>query len=258
MSAIGLVIAIALPIALVLFGLVIFGRRQQVKEEKKGQAKVVRRSADDLLESLEFLMLVDNHKEVQQAVLDRVEYLYSLYIETLPAGDAGASDGVFDPEPYRARIEAGRGSRRILKSDRELRLARSHFGRILKALSAMAKKKVISETAMLEYRRYLRLTLMEKEVDTYTAQGDVAAGRGDVVTAGNYYKAAKKLLIEFDLQYPEKNEKIRGLSKRTSSLYNGGDAHKEDSLANALSRDEERDKPNEYGIPNNPEEKRRY
>lgn len=257
MSAIGLVVAIALPVALALFGLVILGRRQQAVESRRAQARVIRQSADDLLEALEFLILVDNFKEVQLVVLERVEHLYALYQESLPASDADASGGpVFEGDPYRARIEAGRGSRRVFKSDREMRLARRQFGRVLKALSVMVKKRVISETAMLEYRRYLRLTLMEKEVDTYTAQGDLAAGRGDIITATNYYKAAKKLLIEFDLQYPEKNERIRMLSQRTASLYNGGSEH-EDNLSKALSKEvkPERDA---FGIPINPIDKRKF
>ncbi|WP_430461987.1 hypothetical protein ACQUQU_04115 [Thalassolituus sp. LLYu03] len=257
MSAIGLVIAIALPVALALFGLVFAGRKQQAKDSQRAQARLVRQSADDLLEALEFLILVDNFKEVQFVILDRVDHLYGLYQEGLPKGDSDAS-GVpfFDPEPYRGKIEAGKGSRRIFKSDRELRLARRMFGRVLKTLAVLVKKKVISETAMLEYRRYLRLTLLEREVDTYTAQGDVAAGRGDVITATNYYKAAKKLLIEFDLQYPEKNERIRALSSRTASLYNGGQ-EREDNLAKALSKEAEPET-DVFGIPSNPTEKRKY
>ena len=257
MSAIGLIIALAMPVALVLFGLVWMGRRQQAKDAQRAQARIVRQTADDLLEALEFLILVDNFKEVQLVILERVEHLYSLYQEALPKADQEENGTVFfDPEPYRTRIEAGKGNRRLFKSDRELRLARRQFGRILKALTLMVKKKVISETAMLEYRRYLRLTLLEKEVDTYTAQGDVAGGRGDLVTATNYYKAAKKLLIEFDLQYPEKNERIRELASRTAALYNGGGVQ-EDNLSKALSKEADAEK-DPFGIPSNPTEKRKY
>lgn len=257
MSAIGLVIAIALPVALLLFGLVVLGRRQQGREQQRTQARLIRQTADDLLEALEYLMQLDNFKEVQLVVLDRVEHLYSLYQESLPKGDPHREEeAIFDPEPYKARIEHGKGNRKVLKSDREIRIARRQVSRILKALNVMARKKVISETAMLEYRRYLRLTLLEREVDTYTAQGDIAAGRGDVITATNYYKAAKKLLIEFDLQYPEKNERIRKLSRRTASLYDGGKEH-EDNLAKELSRESEADK-GVFGIPANPTEKRKF
>ena len=240
-----------------MFGLVYAGRRQQAKLQQRGHARKIRESADDLLEALEFLIRLDNFKEVQHVILDRVVYLYDLYHENLPPGDAQNDGGPeLNVDMYRQRIEKGKGNRRVLKSDREIRLAQRMISRALKALAAMVKKKVISETAMLEYRRYLRLTLLEREVDTYTAQGDVAAGRGDVVTATNYYKAAKKLLIEFDMQYPEKNDRIRSLTERTASLYSGGNAH-EDTLSKELSRENEDDH-DAFGIPANPTEKRKF
>lgn len=250
MSAIGLVIAIALPISLVLLGLVFMGRRQAEQHQKHQQARAIRQSADDLLEALEFLIQIDNFKELQLVLLDRVQGLYLTYVQHLPKKEAQTVGDAFDPAPYHEQIEAGKGNRRVLKSDREIRYAKQQFSRILKSMSPMVKRKTISETAMMEYRRYLRLTLLEREVDTYTAQGDVAAHRGDVVTAGSYFKAAKKLLIEFDLQYPEKNERIRSLSKRTAALYNG-ETETLSNLANELSR-EAQPTQDEFGIPSDP------
>ncbi|MCD8523740.1 MAG: hypothetical protein LRY72_15955 [Saccharospirillaceae bacterium] len=260
MSAIGLIVAIALPVALILFGLVMAGRRQQAQQAQRLQARTIKQGADDLLEALEFLILVDNFKEVQLAILERIAQLYVVYYEALPKKDSadGSVEALFDAEHYRRKIEEGKGNRRVLKSDREIRFARRQFGRILKALNVMVRKRLISETAMMEYRRYLRLTLLEREVDTYTAQGDLAAERGDVITATNYYKAAKKLLIEFDMQYPEKNQRIRDLTERTASLYSGGEK-KEGNLAQALSK-ESKDEQDPFGIPTNPvvSEKRKF
>lgn len=250
MSAIGLVIAIALPIALVLLGLVFAGRKQQAEFKQRSQARSIKTAAEDLLEALEFLMLVDNFKEVQLVVLDRVGYFYQRYQESLPKKDQQTVSHDFNKEQYQQRIETGSSVRKVLKSDREIRYAKQQFSRILKSLGPMVKQKLISETAMMEYRRYLRMTLLDREVDTYTAQGDVAAKRGDIVTASNYYKAAKKLLIEFDIQYPEKNDKIRDLSSRTSSLYNGGD-EPQDHLSKALSKEEAKNQ-NDFGIPSDP------
>jgi len=257
MSALALVFAIALPVALVLFGLVWAGRRQQENIEQRGHARKIRESADELMEALEFLIRLDNFKEVQHVVLDRIVYLYDLYHQALPKTDPEHNgEPLIDVEAYRKRIETSKSEKRVLKSDREIRHAKRMIGLILKALVTMSKKKVISETAMMEYRRYLRLTLLEREVDTFTAQGDVAAGRKDVITATGYYKAAKKLLIEFDMQYPEKNERIRMLSARTASLYEGGTEH-EDTLARELSKQSEHDH-DPYGIPADPTEKRKF
>lgn len=250
MSAIGLVVAIALPIMLVLFGLVIAGRRQQAEYQKRAQARAIKTAAEDLLEALEFLIMVDNFKEVQLVVLERVAYFYQRYRESLPKKDAAAADE-FHSEQYQQKIEAGNSVRKVLKSDREIRYAKQQFSRVLKALGPMVKQKQISETAMMEYRRYLRMTLLEREVDTYTAQGDVAAKRSDVVTATNYYKAAKKLLIEFDLQYPEKNDRIRDLTQRAAALYNG-ETKVEDTLSQELSKESAKDESNQFGIPSDP------
>ena len=95
--------------------------------------------------------------------------------------------------------------------------------------------------------------MLEREVDTYTAQGDVAGQRGDVLTASNYYKAAKKLLIEFDLQYPEKTERIRELAQRTAALYNSKDnVNSNDALSRALSKEEAAEASGQFGIPADP------
>jgi hypothetical protein len=263
MSALGLIIAIALPVALLLTGVVFYGRHQQRLQAKRLQASLIRAKADELREALEFLILVDDFRDLQRVVLERVEQLYRLYEDTLPKtpGDAGVDDASTetsgtDTEALRARIDANPEIRTVLKSDREIRLAKQQFSRILKTLGAMTRQKQISDTNLAEYRRYLRLTLLEREVDTYTAQGDVAAERGDVVTAGGYYKAARKLLIEFDMQYPEKNERIRMLAQRTSALYNGG-IIKEDMLSRALSREADVAK-DPHGIPLDPVEKRKF
>lgn len=266
MSALGLIIALALPVALVLSGFVYYGRHQQKQQAQRLQAALIRSKADELKEALELLVLIDNNRELQRVVLERLEHLYHLADDALPpavraeqqeaeamAADSSAGTTV---ESLRDKIDANGEVRPVLKSDREINFAKQQFSRILKSLSAMKRQRIISETTMTEYRRYLRLTLLEREVDTYIAQGDLAAERGDVASAGGYYKAAKKLLIECDIQYPEKNERIRDLSHRSSVLYNGG-VIKEDKLSRALAKEAE-PSVDSHGIPLDPNEKRKY
>ena len=54
--------------------------------------------------------------------------------------------------------------------------------------------------------------MLEMELDSFVAQGDVAAQRSVVTKASSYYKAARKQLVDFNMQYPEKNNCIRELS----------------------------------------------
>ena len=260
MSAIGLVVAIAIPISLLMLGAVLYTRKVQKEQVSATQARAVRQKADDYIEALEFLILVDNHKDIQRLVLERVIDMHGRADAMMPAA-ARKDLQPFDPQPYHERIDADHAPRKVLKSDRELRYGRRQFSLVLRMLAAMVKKRTISETAMVEYRRYLKMTLLEREVDTYTAQGDVAAQRGDVVTAANYYKAARKLLIEFDMQFPEKNARIRDIAEKTAALYRGEGEEPDsanDALSKALSK-EEAGNTNEFGMSSDPSaQKKRF
>ncbi|MEC9410346.1 MAG: hypothetical protein VYD52_07830, partial [Pseudomonadota bacterium] len=128
MSAIGLVLAIAVPLTLLMLGAVVYNRSLQKKQAKQNQARLIRQKAGDLLEALEYLMLVDNHREIQGAILERVKELYAL-----AASQAGAEagEGEFDPEPYDQKIKADGPCRKVLKSDRELKYGRRQFSMVL-------------------------------------------------------------------------------------------------------------------------------
>lgn len=254
MSAIGLVVAIALPISLVMFGLVLLGRRQQIELKQRAQARAIKQALEDLLEALEFLIKVDNRKDIQFSVLERIEQLVDNYHAALPKKDQMNMRYELDSENYRQQIEHKKAGHWALKSDREIRFARRQVSLVLKSLKAMVSQKLVSHAAMSEYHRHLRITLLEKEVETYTAQGDEAASHHDVLTARNYYRAAKKLLIEFDIKYPKKNEQIRQLSQRAAALY-GEDSNskKGGALTRALEEEESREQADEYGLPASPD-----
>ena len=148
------------------------------------------------------------------------------------------------------KVKQGGKKKRLLKSDREIRYAKKQFSKILKSFGPMIKNKTASESTILEFRRYLRIYILEMEVDSLTAQGDVSAERDDVTTASSFYKAARKILIDFNMQYPEKNQRIKELAKKSASLFNGGQ-EEEGSLAKELSKETESDK-DEHGFPSDP------
>lgn len=255
MSALGLIIGIALPIALILVGVVAWGRRKQNQQNLRMRSRVIRDKAEELQDTLEFLIRFDDFRDIQFVLLDRVDYLHQLAIEQLPAQEKEQIE-LFDKEHWREKIEATGDKRSSLANDREIRLAKQEFSRALKALGAMVKQKQLSQTALEEYRRHLKLLLLDREVNTYQDQGDLAAERGDLVSAGNYYKAARKLLVECEMQFPEKNDRIRDLTQRSSALFNGG-VKKEDKLANSMAKEEQEAEPDAHGLgPEGPEKKK--
>ena len=248
MSSIGLVISIAVPILILLAIAVFVSKQQQKKISQRGQARAVKEFIAELAEALEFLVKVDNQKEIQELVFARIKQLNVRYVGSLPKNERAGASAV-ELDALQKQLAAGGKKKRVLKSDREIRYAKKQFSKVLKSFGPMIKNKTASEATILEFRRYLRISILEMEVDSFSAQGDVAAQRGDVTTASGYYKAARKILIDFNMQYPEKNQRIKALAKKTASLFNGGQSD-EGSLANELSKEEpEKD---EHGFPADP------
>lgn len=249
MSSIGLVVSIAVPVLLILLIAVIVSRRQQKNVAQRGQARVVKDFIGELTEALEFLIKVDNQSEIQNLVFERIKQLNERYVNALPKKEREGANAV-DLEQLQQRVSSGGKKKRVLKSDREIRYAKKQFSKILKSFGPMVKNKTASQATIMEFRRYLRISILEMEVDSFTAQGDVAAQRGDVTTASGYYKTARKILIDFNMQYPEKNQKIKALAKKSAALFNGGE-EEEGSLAKELSKEAEPDK-DEHGFPADP------
>jgi hypothetical protein len=250
MSSIGLVISIAVPILILLVIAVFVSKRQQKAMGQRSKSRAVKEFVGELAEALEFLAKVDNQKEIQELVLSRIKQLNERYVASLPKQEQGGASAV-DLDNLQAAVEAGGKKKRILKSDREIRYAKKQFAKILKSFGPMIKNKTASEATILEFRRYLRISILEMEVDSFTAQGDVAAQRGDVTTASGYFKAARKILIDFSMQYPEKNLRIKALANKSAALFNGGKEEGEGSLAKELSKEADSDK-DEHGFPNDP------
>jgi hypothetical protein len=249
MSSIGLVIALAVPILLLLSIMVFVSKRQQKAAMQRGQARKVKEFAVDLSEALEFLLKVDNHKEIQGLILERIRQLNDTYLSALPKKEReGAS--IIDLENLGNKVKVGGKKKKILKSDREISYAKKQFSKILKSFGPLIKNKTASESTVLEFKRYLRISILEMEVDSFTAQGDLAAQRGDITTASGYYKAARRLLIDFKLQYTEKNNRVRELAKKSAALFNGGE-EEGGSLAKELTKESEADV-DENGFSKNP------
>jgi hypothetical protein len=249
MSSIGLVIAIAVPILVLLMIAVVVSRRQQKNRVQQGQSRAIKDFINELSEALEFLVKVDNQIEIQKLVLQRIKQLNERYVLSLPKKEQSGVSAV-DIVELEQQISTGGHKKRLLKSDREIRYAKRQFAMVLKSFGPLLKNKTVSEATILEFRRYLRISILEMEVDSFTAQGDVAAQRGDVTTASGYYKASRKLLIDFNMQYPEKNQRIRDLAKKTASLFNGG-AEEEVGLAKELTKESLPEK-DEHGFPVDP------
>ncbi|WP_028294381.1 hypothetical protein [Oceanobacter kriegii] len=260
MSAIALVIAIALPIASIMAGMVYYGRNQQKKQSQRIQTRLIINKTAELREAVELLLNIDQGREIPPLIIDRVEELIQKAHEIWPGPKEKDEEDPFpeiDFDELRQRVDAeDREVRELFNSDREINYAKRQVAVVMQSLTSMVKRRVITKGNLDEYRRYLKLLMLKREVETFSHQGDLAADGGDVMSAGNYYKAARKMLIESDLTFPEKNDKIRELAQRNTALFNGGVA-KQDKLSQAMESETPEEDP--HGIPNGDEDaKRKY
>ena len=247
MATAGWIFMVTIPLALLMLAGMMYNHHLQAREQNKAQARVIRQKAYSLLEALEYLIQVDNHKDIQKLILKRISTLYARADEL---AEATSTQDRFDPAPVLEKIESSGSIRTVMQGDQELRYLRRQFSTVLKMLVPMVRAKEISQNAMQEYRNYLKITLLQREVGTYIRQGDQASEKDNVATASNYFKAAKKRLMEFDVQFPEKAELIKEVSEKSANLFRAeqpADTSDDDNLSRQLA--EEEPAVNEFGIP---------
>lgn len=242
MSELTFVVAISIPLMGALFALVLFTRYQQRTLLRRQQAELIRLKADTLLDAFNFLVKVDNEKELQHTVIDRLDYLYGCYYKTLPPKDAVNMDTIFNRDVCQNMVESIAGDIRVLKCDREIQFAKRQFSTILRGLTPMIKQGVLATGTLEEYRRYLTMILLEREVDTLIAYGETSAQSGDISGASEYFKTARTKTYKFDSRYPKKEERLNIIQEHLDKLYAGDrmrDAELAKELADAKAKNDE-------------------
>lgn len=131
-----------------------------------------------------------------------------------------------------------------LNSDAEINHSKKVFAQVSKILRSAHNIKLINGQACNVMRTHLRRRILDLEVDAHERMGDAAGERGDPAIATNHYKYAKKLLIESDLKFEGKNEKVRELTHKTQVLFGNAVA---DKLSKGV--DAESSETDEFGLP---------
>jgi hypothetical protein len=106
-----------------------------------------------------------------------------------------------------------------LNSDSEIKHCKQSFSKTTKILKLCVRKSLISKESYKNINDHLKLTLLDLEVAAYEKLGDIAGDNKNPSVATNYYKYAKKLLIEFDINFDGKHEHIRDISNKNQILF---------------------------------------
>lgn len=138
MSALALILTIAVPIGVVMIAVVYAARKQQDELYRHNQAILVRQKANDLLESIEFLYQVEEGDDLHECLLNRAAQLHQKAAELEPdIEERDRQVTFFNRNQWLESVDNQDEYRQFLRNDSELRIARQHISRLLKVLSSM-------------------------------------------------------------------------------------------------------------------------
>ncbi len=227
-------------------------QKESQKRDLKHRAKRIQHLADDIWEIAENTCTLIKSPTIIETLMDY--YIYQIRRSEEITNNGGIEDAIKKAEAFKVN-HSNIKVKKSLKSDMEINHAKLLFARTSKLLRAAADKNTISENACTSMRNAMKKRMLDLEVDAYERLGDGAGSRSDPAIAANYYKFAKKLLIESDLKFEGKNQRVRDITKKTQSLFGNTE---EDQLTRGLKK--EHDKMDEHGIPRSVgvEEKKKF
>ncbi len=236
-------LATLLLVAMALFAGYV-AKKQHKERERKTMIKKWRSKANEIYDTLKELALFDDNTITWHLICDYANDLLKK-IE-----DAGLNDGFCDSlreELSQLTQTAGTSKiRTVVASDAELKNAKRAFNMAGKVLKACTKQAKIGSQEAIDLRRQLRLRVLNLEVNTYLALAEDRVTNNDTMSASSYFKHAKNLLVNTDLKFKGKSERIREIGDRMRALF--GDEEARNRLAEQT-ENEEQPAFDEHGFP---------
>jgi len=106
-----------------------------------------------------------------------------------------------------------------LNSDSEIMQCKQSFSKAAKILKICVAKSIITKELYHDITEHLKFTLLQLEVDALEKMGDAAGENKNPALATKHYKFAKKLLIESDINYDGKHERIRNITQKNQAIF---------------------------------------
>ena len=234
-----------LLIILAILAVFIFIQRMSQKEKLK-RAQELR--AKRMLGRIEEIWELTDKTATLIDAPDILDTLFTFYLNLVRERDqltdnSDSSNLISRVDELKSRLSAIKIANQ-LNSDAEINHSKKIFAQVSKILRSSHNKKLINGQACNVMRTHLRRRILDLEVDAHERMGDAAGERGDPAIATNHYKYAKKLLIESDLKFEGKNEKVRELTHKTQVLFGNIVA---DKLTKGV--DDENSTTDEFGLP---------
>ena len=215
MAYLGVLIFIILVI-----GGIIYAQRAAKKEEER---RIIFNKCKRLTNrSVEVWDIIQDAKDyvANAGIIDVLVHYYSYILnqrESLaPQHDTGAL--IAKADSFKTQYNPNDPTL-ILNNDMEIKRCKTTFAQVSKILKIASQKHFIHNEDAATLDQQLQKTLLNLLVNSYEKLGDIAGQNKKPAVAVNYYKYAKKLLIESDITYDGKHQHIRDITEKTQTLF---------------------------------------
>lgn len=199
----------------------IASNRQEEENEKRRKIRTMRNDLVDTDELINTLIVYDRDPELLTIIADKMEQIIQEGLSLLPNNEELQGD-LNALNKTRERIEQLRATPEEPENpgtDRQITLIKKNFSRTIKLLKVIQASGHISELETGQHRTRLIQNSLLLEVRAYQSQGKEAHARGEISTAANFLKHAKELLVNSEIKFKEKTDKIKEVSREISGLY---------------------------------------
>lgn len=205
--------------------------RELELQKRRNRIREIRSELADIDELLQTLLLYDRDVNLLYNLINRMSNDISEGLKLIPN-----SPDLLEEKESMLKIQAKINELSespqepdVPSSDRQIFLVKRHFSQTLKLIRDFYQKGDIDENSFRNHRNRLMLNAIMLEFKAYMRQAEDAKAVNDLGMAANFYKHAKDILHKSDVNFPNKNEEIKRVSKEISGLYI---THEEDKPTN--------------------------
>lgn len=236
-----LVIVAVLVVLVVLIAVSRFNAQKKQEHTNILKAKRMLQMADETWEIIDRASTIIKGPDILGALIDY--YCYQLRMREAVHPQADTQDLMEQANTFKSKLESVKvvGA---LQNEREISQAKITFAKASKILRIATEKQIISKDNCKVMRGALKRRLLDLEVDAHERLGDKAAEKSNPAMANTHYKFAKKILIESDVKFDGKTEKIKAITQKAQQLFG-------ETVASKLEKEaaEEDSDLDEFGMP---------
>lgn len=167
-------------------------------------------------------------------------YEYENILRKFPE-DEDSKRNILELKEFESSIDEVFGKKfkaEIPNNDRQIAVFKRSGLKAIKMLKQIAIKGLISELEFSDYSTNLKTKMLKSEVEAFIRQGRKAENNEDHMSAAQYFKHAKDLLLSSDISYDEKTQDIKRISKMISGIYSTESSDSENKASEENSAEE--------------------